>query len=71
VPTDLDAYKPERWVGKALAFPETKDLYRPLVARGGQTLSVNSAQMRRSIPTGTISGTLLDETRDCGWTVCF
>jgi exodeoxyribonuclease III len=34
VPTDLDAYKPERWVGDAVFFPETKDLYRRLIAQG-------------------------------------
>jgi exodeoxyribonuclease III len=34
VPTDLDAYKPERWVGDAVFFPETKDLYRRLVEQG-------------------------------------
>ena len=34
MPTDLDAYKPERWVGDAVFFPETKDLYRRLVQQG-------------------------------------
>jgi exodeoxyribonuclease-3 len=34
VPTDLDAYKPERWIGDAVFFPETKDLYRRLIAQG-------------------------------------
>jgi exodeoxyribonuclease-3 len=34
VPTDLDAYKPERWVGDAVFFPETKDLYHRLIAQG-------------------------------------
>ena len=34
VPTDLDAYKPERWVDDAVFFPETKELYRKLVAQG-------------------------------------
>lgn len=34
VPTDLDAYKPERWVGDAVFFPETKDLYARLISQG-------------------------------------
>jgi len=34
VPTPLDAYKPERWVGDAVFFPETRELYRQLVAQG-------------------------------------
>jgi exodeoxyribonuclease-3 len=34
VSTDLDAYKPERWVGDAVFFPETKELYRRLIAQG-------------------------------------
>ena len=34
VPTPLDAYKPERWVGDAVFFPETRELYRKLVAQG-------------------------------------
>jgi exodeoxyribonuclease-3 len=34
VPTDLDAYKPERWVGDAVFFPQTKELYRRLLDQG-------------------------------------
>jgi exodeoxyribonuclease-3 len=34
VPTELDAYKPERWVGDAVFFPETRDAYRKLIAQG-------------------------------------
>jgi exodeoxyribonuclease-3 len=34
IPTDLDAYKPERWVHDALFFPESKEAYRKLVAQG-------------------------------------
>jgi exodeoxyribonuclease-3 len=34
VPTPLDAYKPERWVGDAVFFPETRELYRRLLAQG-------------------------------------
>jgi exodeoxyribonuclease-3 len=34
VPTPLDAYKPERWVGDAVFFPETREAYAQLVAQG-------------------------------------
>jgi exodeoxyribonuclease-3 len=34
IPTDLDAYKPERWVDDALFFPESREAYRGLVAQG-------------------------------------
>ena len=34
VPTDLDAYKPERWVKDAVFFPETKAAYAGLLKQG-------------------------------------
>ena len=34
VPTELDAYKPERWVGDAVFFPETRELYARLLKQG-------------------------------------
>jgi exodeoxyribonuclease-3 len=34
VPTPLDAYKPERWVGDAVFFPETRALYAKLIKQG-------------------------------------
>jgi len=34
VPTALDAYKPERWVGDAVFFPETRAAYAKLLAQG-------------------------------------
>jgi exodeoxyribonuclease-3 len=34
VPTELDAYKPERWVGDAVFFPETREAYRKLMTQG-------------------------------------
>ena len=34
IPTDLDAYKPERWVKDALFFPESKKAFKKLVAQG-------------------------------------
>jgi exodeoxyribonuclease-3 len=34
IPTELDAYKPERWVDDALFRPETREAYRQLLAQG-------------------------------------
>jgi exodeoxyribonuclease III len=34
IPTELDAYKPERWVDDALFFPESREAYRKLLAQG-------------------------------------
>jgi len=34
VPTPLDAYKPERWIGDAVFFPETRAAYKKLIAQG-------------------------------------
>ena len=34
VPTDLDAYKPERWVNDAVFFPESKAAYASLLNQG-------------------------------------
>jgi exodeoxyribonuclease III len=34
IPTELDAYKPERWVKDALFFPESRAAYQKLLALG-------------------------------------
>lgn len=34
VPSDLDAYKPERWVKDAVFFPESKAAYAALLKQG-------------------------------------
>jgi exodeoxyribonuclease III len=34
MPTDLDAYNPERWVGDALFRPEVREAYQRLLAQG-------------------------------------
>jgi exodeoxyribonuclease-3 len=34
IPTELDVYKPERWVADALFLPETREAYRRLLAQG-------------------------------------
>jgi exodeoxyribonuclease III len=34
IPTELDAYKPERWADDALFFPESRAAYRMLLSQG-------------------------------------
>jgi exodeoxyribonuclease-3 len=34
IPTELDAYKPERWVDDALFFPESRAAYKQLLKQG-------------------------------------
>lgn len=34
IPTELDVYKPERWLDDALFRPETRDAFRRLIAQG-------------------------------------
>lgn len=34
IPTELDAYKPERWVDDALFFPESRAAYQTLLSQG-------------------------------------
>ena len=34
IPTELDAYKPERWVGDALFFPESRAAFQRLIVQG-------------------------------------
>jgi exodeoxyribonuclease III len=34
IPTEMDVYKPERWVDDALFRPETRDAFRRLLAQG-------------------------------------
>jgi exodeoxyribonuclease-3 len=34
IPTELDAYKPERWVDDALFFPESRVAYQKLLSQG-------------------------------------
>jgi exodeoxyribonuclease-3 len=34
IPTDIDAYKPERWVNDAVFFPESKAAYAKLLKQG-------------------------------------
>jgi exodeoxyribonuclease-3 len=34
IPTELDAYKPERWLDDALFFPESRAAYAKLLSQG-------------------------------------
>ena len=64
VPTELDAYKPERWLGDAVFFPETREAYRRLVEQGWTDALRQLHPARRFTPTGITSGTPSDETPD-------
>ena len=46
MPTDLDVYKPERWVDDALFRPEVRDAYRRLVAQGWTDALAGAASRR-------------------------
>ena len=48
IPTDIDVYKPERWVDDALFRPETRAAYHQLLAQGW------TDSIRRLHPTDTI-----------------
>ena len=48
IPTELDAYKPERWVKDALFLPEVREAFNKLVAQGW------TDALRKLYPTETI-----------------
>ncbi len=48
IPTELDAYKPERWVKDALFRPETREAFQTLIAQGW------TDALRKLYPTETI-----------------
>ena len=59
MPTDLDVYKPERWVDDALFRPEVREAYPPPCSRkaGPMRLRALHPGRARSTRSGTISGT--------------
>lgn len=68
VPTELDAYRPERWVSDAVFFPETREAYRRMLEQG------RIDALRQLHPGGaytylTTSETPSDEMRGCGWII--
>jgi exodeoxyribonuclease-3 len=76
--TDLDVYKPERWVDDALFRPEVREAFHRLVAQGsigslhkdGPTLCAQCTRASVSTPSGTTSGTLGFGMPACGSTIC-
>ena len=72
MPTDLDVYKPERWVDDALFRPEVREAYRAASSRQGWTDALRDAASgrARSTPSGTISGTPTPATPACASTIC-
>ena len=48
IPTERDAYKPERWLGDALFFPESRAAYQKLLTQGW------TDSLRRLYPTEAI-----------------
>jgi exodeoxyribonuclease III len=57
MPTDLDVYKPERWVNDALFRPEVREAFRASLPRAGWMRFGSSTRTNGSIRSGTISET--------------
>ncbi len=70
MPTDLDVYKPERWLDDALFRPEVRDAFRRLVDQGWTDAIRTFIRTRRSTRSGTISGMPMPGMLDCASTTC-
>ena len=70
MPTDLDVYKPERWVDDALFRPEVREAYRRLSRRAGPMRCGRFIRTSASTRSGTISGTPTPATPGCASTTC-
>jgi exonuclease III len=72
MPTDLDTYKPEKYIKNALFRPETKKAYKDLVDQGWtdaiRTLYPND---RVFIPFGIICGTRMAAMQAYDWTISY
>jgi exodeoxyribonuclease-3 len=66
MPTDLDVYKPERWLDDGR---KSVELMRILSHRGGPTPSGIFIRTSASIPSGNIGGTRSSATAGCGSTI--
>jgi exodeoxyribonuclease-3 len=69
VPTALDAYKPERWVGDAVFFPETRKAYAKLIAQGWTDAVRENHPGEVIYRTGTTSEMPSAATRAYEWTI--
>ena len=71
MPTELDVYKPERWLDDALFRPEVRAAFRELVAQGWtDAVCARCTRTSASTPSGTISGTPGPATPACASTIC-
>jgi hypothetical protein len=70
IPTDLDVYKPERWLDDALFRPEVREAYAACWRRAGPTRCARCIPASGSTPSGTTSGTPSPATPGCASTTC-
>jgi exodeoxyribonuclease-3 len=70
IPTELDVYKPERWINDALFRVEVREAFRRLAAQAGPTRSGPFIPASASTRSGTISETPMRATPDCASTTC-
>ena len=54
IPTELDVYKPERWVDDALFRPEVRDAYRRLAVRSSPPREASMRSSQEVRPTFTV-----------------
>jgi hypothetical protein len=57
MPTELDVYKPERWIDDALFRPEVREAFRSWLRKAGRMRCARSIPASASTLSGTISGT--------------
>jgi len=70
IPTDIDVYKPERWVEDALFLPEIRSAFA-LLRWAGPTRCVSCIRMSASIPFGITSETILCAMPAYASIICF
>ena len=70
IPTELDVYKPERWVDDALFLPECARPTSASLAQGWTDALRRCIPGERSTPSGTTSGTPSPATRASASTTC-
>jgi exodeoxyribonuclease-3 len=70
MPTELDVYKPERWVNDARSASRSAKIFAGLSRRAGPMRSERFIRESASTPSGIISETPMRETPDCASTTC-